>query len=89
MEKSENIVLPDRLAIERTKLSNERTLLSYFRTSFMFLATGLTFLKVDYFSDIHWIGWIFVALFPLSLTLGIIRYIQFKKELQNLYESLK
>ena len=34
------LILRDRLAIDRTKLANERTFLAYFRTSIIFLGTG-------------------------------------------------
>jgi putative membrane protein len=43
--KSEELILRDRLAIDRTHLANERTLLAYLRTAFMLLVAGATAIK--------------------------------------------
>lgn len=85
MENRRDLILRDWLAIERTKLANERTFLAYFRTAFVFLATGLTLLKVDYFSDLSILGWVFIGLFPIVLIFGIIRLIQVKKYIAKHY----
>ncbi len=85
MNEKPNLALTDLLAIERTKLANERTFLSYFRTAFVFLATGATFLKIEYFSNLYWLGWVFVALFPITMLFGLIRYLKIKKEIMQHY----
>ena len=43
--KPEEMILRDRLAIDRTHLANERTLLAYVRTAFMLLIAGATAIK--------------------------------------------
>jgi putative membrane protein len=43
---SEDLVLRDELALDRTRLANERTLLAYARTSIMLLVSGATALKL-------------------------------------------
>lgn len=85
MERKPDLILRDWLAIERTKLANERTFLAYFRTAFVFLATGVTILKVDSFASLHWLGWIFIGLFPITLVFGIIRFIKTKKGIDKHY----
>jgi putative membrane protein len=42
---SEDLILRDRLAIDRTHLANERTLLAYARTAFMLVIAGATAIK--------------------------------------------
>jgi putative membrane protein len=42
----EELILRDRLALDRTHLANERTLLAYVRTAFMRLAAGATAVKL-------------------------------------------
>jgi len=44
--KSEELILRDRLALDRTHLANERTLLAYVRTAFMLIVAGATAIKV-------------------------------------------
>ena len=85
MQEKTDLILRDKLAIERTHLANERTFLAYFRTSFVFLVTGLTFLKLDYFAEISWLGWTFIGLFPLILIFGIIRLFRVKKNVNEMY----
>jgi putative membrane protein len=43
--KPDELILRDRLAIDRTHLANERTLLAYVRTAFMLLIAGATAIK--------------------------------------------
>jgi putative membrane protein len=43
--KPEELILRDRLAIDRTHLANERTLLAYVRTAFMLIIAGATAIK--------------------------------------------
>ena len=85
MEGKSDLILRDKLAIERTHLANERTFLAYFRTAFVFLATGVTLLKVDYFFEIQYLGWIFIGLFPIILFLGIFRLLRVKKNIGKMY----
>jgi putative membrane protein len=43
--KPDELILRDRLALDRTHLANERTLLAYVRTAFMLIAAGATAIK--------------------------------------------
>jgi putative membrane protein len=69
-----DLILREKLAIERTRLANDRTLLSFIRTSLYFGIAGVsidTVLSVAY-------GWImeigFVVISLLLLVIGIFRY---------------
>jgi putative membrane protein len=85
MQEKLDLILRDELAIERTHLANERTFLAYMRTSFMFLISGLTILKLNYFIDVLWVGWILIGLFPLILLFGTIRLINVRKKVIGMY----
>ncbi|OGH08313.1 MAG: hypothetical protein A2171_03010 [Candidatus Levybacteria bacterium RBG_13_35_9] len=70
------LILRDRLAIDRTILSNESTFLAYIRTSLALLAAGATlfhFFAEDY---IQLLG---MALIIIGLTVFILGYKRFKK----------
>jgi len=41
----EELIIRDRLALDRTQLANKRTLLAYVRTAFMLMAGGATAIK--------------------------------------------
>ncbi len=80
MKKGE-LILRDLLAIERTKLANERTFLAYFRSSIFFLATGVSIIHINFFSEVNFLGWLFVGISPLLLSVGIIRLIKVRKSI--------
>lgn len=63
------------LALERTKLANERTLLSYIRSSLYLLLGGIAILQLKDFRNIHWLGYIALAVCIIFLTVGIFRYV--------------
>lgn len=44
--RTQQLILRDVLAIDRTRLANERTLLSWLRTALMLLVSGITLLKL-------------------------------------------
>ena len=79
------LIVRDWLAIERTKLANERTFLAYFRSAFVLLASGLTLLKVSYFAEVDYIGWVLIILAPIVLGFGLFRLIRVKKWIEKHY----
>lgn len=66
----QQLILRDRLALDRTHLANERTLLAYARTAFMLVVAGATAVKA--LPDDHVVvvtGWAFVI---LGLGIGVL-----------------
>ena len=81
----EYIILRDFLALERTKLANERTLLSYIRASLYLLLGGIALLKIEGFEQIHFLGYISIALTVILLLIGLFRFHRLKQKLRNYY----
>ncbi len=82
MEKSD-MLLRDKLAVERTKLANERTFLAYFRTSVIFLGTGISIIHIHFFEQVAYVGWGFVMLSPLLFLIGLYRLISVRKAIRK------
>lgn len=85
-ENTEEIILRDHLAMERTKLANERTLLSYIRTFLYLVLGGIAFLGMKDFNEIWYMGYFSLALSVILLVVGIVRFIQLKNHLKAMYE---
>ena len=80
---NKDLILREKLAIERTEMAIDRTLLSFIRTSLYFVIAGMTvnsLLKVSYG---WWVEILFWVLGIAVLITGIIRYRQQKKKLKN------
>ncbi len=78
----DELILRDKLALDRTVLANERTYLSYVRTALIFLASGITFMK--FFPGEVWTRYVGLGgvLFSLSiLVLGTSRFLHFGRKL--------
>ena len=73
---SEELILRDELAIDRTLLANERTLLSYLRSGVAMMITGLT---IIHYANKPWFMWAGVACIPLGLVTGTFGIWRFKK----------
>ncbi len=69
------------LALERTKLANERTLLSYIRSSLYLLLGGIALLQLKDFRNIHWLGYVALAVCIIFLAVGIFRYVLLSRRL--------
>ena len=85
--KLDKLILRDRLAIERTKLANERTFLAYFRSSIFFLATGLSIIHINFFQEVNYLGWFFVASSPVVFGVGFVRLITVRKSIAKMVEN--
>ncbi|MDZ7265010.1 MAG: DUF202 domain-containing protein, partial [candidate division KSB1 bacterium] len=64
-------LLRDRLALDRTILANERTFLAYVRTALAFLITGLGLLKFSQDLTLEIIGIIFLITSVAVIAVGI------------------
>lgn len=81
-DRSEELILRDRLAMDRTRLANERTLLAYLRTALMVAVTGATAIKV--FGDDRALvatGWALVGVGVFVAVLGAWRFRTMRREI--------
>lgn len=85
MEKKE-LILRDKLAIDRTVLANERTLLSYFRSFVVILSSGAAILKVEMLEELETLGIFLVIVAPVMLLIGILRYFHVRKVIKHSYD---
>jgi putative membrane protein len=79
------LILRDKLAIERTKLANERTFLAYFRTGIFFLGSGLSILHIEFFDPVNYLGWTLIGMAPIIAGIGIYRLRYTKNTIRKLY----
>jgi putative membrane protein len=86
----DQLILRDKLAIDRTRLANERTFLAYFRTSIFFVGTGISIVQIQFFENIIHLGWGLISLGPIVLLIGIYRLIHVKRRIgKTIYASSK
>jgi putative membrane protein len=64
---SDDLILRDELAIDRTLLANERTGLAYARSAVTLALAGVTFIQ---FGDTRWFQYIGVACLPAAVFVG-------------------
>lgn len=86
-ENSEEIILRDYLALERTKLANERTFLSYVRTSLYLLLASATLYTVKVFGNLESVGTISLLLSIGIFAVGIYRFNLLNYKLNKLYRK--
>lgn len=81
----DDMILRDKLALDRTHLANERTLLSYQRTGLYIIAFATAILKLDYFERMRTIGILSVFLAAFIMLLGVIRFFRAKRRIEGYY----
>ncbi len=80
---NKDLILRERLAMERTDMAIDRTFLSFLRTSLYFAIAGMTvnsLLKVYYG---WWVEILFWAIGIVILFVGVIRFFKQKKKLKE------
>ena len=81
---SENLILRDLLAIDRTVLSNQRSFLACIRTSLSVFVAGVSFIKFIGYTWTTVIGWAFMPLSAALLLIGVSRYLHMKRRIEAL-----
>lgn len=82
MAEEKDLILRDRLALDRTVLANERTILAYFRTMLAVLAAGISLIQ---FVDAWWalpVGFTLLVIAPVFLGYGVWRYRRVRRDLR-------
>ncbi len=74
--KSDDLILRDELAIDRTLLANERTLLAYLRSAVALLIAGAS---IMHFANHNWFLAVGVACIPTGIGTGIIGIVRYRK----------
>ena len=80
---NKDLILRERLALERTDMANDRTLLSFIRTGLYFAIAGISInelLQLRYGLALEIFFWV-VAVFVV--TAGIVKYIRQKRKMEQ------
>lgn len=85
----DEMILRDYLALDRTILANERTLLSYLRACIGAFAAGIALVKLLDSLATNILGIIFIAVSPVFLVIGIVRFIQVQRKLRTIDQPAK
>jgi putative membrane protein len=78
---SDDLILRDELAIDRTLLANERTLFSYLRSGVALLIAGVS---IIHFSQEGWFWAVGIACIPTGLITGIVGAIRYRRMNQSI-----
>ncbi|MCX6992623.1 MAG: DUF202 domain-containing protein [Kiritimatiellaeota bacterium] len=73
---SEDLILRDELAIDRTLLANERTMLAYLRSGVALLIAGVS---IVHFSQEGWFWAVGIACIPIGIITGIIGVAKYRR----------
>jgi putative membrane protein len=80
-----NMILRDKLALDRTHLANERTLLSYLRTGLYLIVFATAVFKLEILEEMRWLGSISVILGIIVAIFGVIRFFRAAKRIERYY----
>ncbi len=86
-DKTRKLALNEKLTIEMTYLSNERSLLAYMRTFMVFLSSGVAILEIEVLKGYTIMAYIFLAVSPIILLIGIFRFFRVKKTINKIIEK--
>jgi putative membrane protein len=73
---SDDLILRDQLAIDRTLLANERTLLAYLRSAVALVIAGTS---IMHFATQGWFWDVGIACIPTGIITGIIGIVRYRK----------
>ncbi|WP_202912398.1 DUF202 domain-containing protein [Sphingobacterium olei] len=71
---NKDLILRERLAIQRTHLANQTTCLAFLRTAMYFFVAGLSIDSFFSFSESHFTMWLFFTVSIVLITYGIFNF---------------
>ncbi len=80
---NKDLILREKLAIERTNMAIDRTLLAFIRTSLYFSIAGITITSVVKISYGRWLKISFLIISAIILIVGIVTFFQQKTKLRK------
>ncbi|WP_036679472.1 DUF202 domain-containing protein [Daejeonella oryzae] len=83
---NKDLILRERLAIERTSMGNDRTLLAFIRTSLYFSIAGMS---VNNLIEIDYGLWFEIAFWIMAVLILITGFFKYFKQKKSLKESEK
>jgi len=72
----DELILRDKLAIERTLLANERTLLAYLRSAVALVIAGVS---ITHFSERSWFWVVGLLCIPIGVVAGVIGIARYRR----------
>lgn len=84
--KFNDLILRDKLAVDRTILANQRTLLSYIKTGIFFISTAVGIFYLEDEDQFGIVEWSLTMVGFLAFILGFAIYFRLRKRINNLYE---
>ena len=82
------LILRDYLARDRTKLAMERTFLAYIRTALGFFSAGIACIKfIDDYIVIYYLGYLMLIASPIFLLVGINQFIKGRKSINSIPDN--
>lgn len=79
---NKDLILRERLALQRTVLANQATLLAFIRTSMYFLVAGISVDKLLQHKQLFYLSLLFYVISGLIFCLGWINFFAQRKKLQ-------
>ena len=84
---SEELILRDYLAADRTVLANERTLLAYVRTGIGFAAAGAGLIHFFESTAVEVLGWLLIPVAIGVTAFGVLRYVQMGRRIGRILKT--
>lgn len=78
---NKDLILRERLALQRTVLANQSTFLAFLRTSMYFLVAGLTLRNLLQIENSKGIEFTFFAIAAIVFIVGIVNFVKHKKSI--------
>ena len=77
-----DLILRDKLALDRTRMANQRTFLAYVRTGMYFIVTALAVFHLEEKTRFGWFEWSLSAIGGLAVLGGIVSYFLMRKKVR-------
>lgn len=80
---NKDLILREKLAIQRTIMANHSTFLAFLRTALYFMVAGLSMQSLLKIKQGIWLEWLFFTAAFVIVIIGVINYLRHRKKIRN------
>jgi putative membrane protein len=79
---NKDLILREKLAIQRTIMANQSTFLAFLRTALYFMVAGLSIQSLLKIKQGYWLEWLFFTAAIVIFITGVINYLRHRKKIR-------
>ncbi|MEZ4988037.1 MAG: DUF202 domain-containing protein [Saprospiraceae bacterium] len=82
---TDELILRDKLAVDRTRMANQRTLLAFVRTGLYFIVAAIGIMHLEKASYYQWLTGVLIGVGVIAIAAGFVNYLTMRRKIRKVH----